>query len=63
MTTGDFNHTKSQQEEERQLTHLDEHGNIHIVDVTERPETTREAIARGRIRMAPETVRTVYSPE
>ena len=40
----------------RHLTHLDEHGHIHMVDVTERPETTREAIARGRIRMAPETV-------
>lgn len=39
-----------------QLTHLDEDGQIHMVDVTERPETTREAIARGRIRMAPETV-------
>jgi cyclic pyranopterin monophosphate synthase len=39
-----------------QLTHLDEHGDVHMVDVTERPETTRAAIARGRIRMAPETV-------
>lgn len=38
------------------LTHLDEHGHIHMVDVTEQPETTREAIAHGRIRMAPETV-------
>lgn len=38
------------------LTHLDEDGHIHMVDVTERPETTREAIARGRVRMAPETV-------
>ena len=63
MATGDFDHMKSKQEEERQLTRLDGHGNIHMVDVTERPETTREAIARGRIRMAPETVRTVYSPE
>jgi cyclic pyranopterin phosphate synthase len=56
MTIEGFDHTKSLQEEERQLTHLDEHGQIHMVDVTERPETTREAIARGRIRMAPETV-------
>ncbi len=63
MTTGDLDHTKFKQEKERLLTHLDEHGNIQIVDVTERPEITREAIARGRIRMAPETVRTVYSPE
>jgi cyclic pyranopterin phosphate synthase len=38
------------------LTHLDESGNIHMVDVTERPETKREAVARARVRMAPETL-------
>jgi cyclic pyranopterin monophosphate synthase len=38
------------------LTHLDESGHIHMVDVTERPETTREAVARGRVRMLPATV-------
>jgi cyclic pyranopterin phosphate synthase len=63
MMTQEFNHAESspraEQEEPttvRHLTHLDEHGHIHMVDVTERPETTREAIARGRIRMTPETV-------
>ncbi|HLI91418.1 MAG TPA: cyclic pyranopterin monophosphate synthase MoaC [Ktedonobacteraceae bacterium] len=45
--------------EETQLTHLDEQGNIHMVDVTERPETVREAIARARVRMAPDTVRLI----
>ena len=39
-----------------QLTHLDESGNIHMVDVTERPETTRESVARVRVRMQPQTV-------
>lgn len=39
-----------------QLTHLDESGNIAMVDVTERAETLREAIARARVRMAPSTV-------
>jgi len=39
-----------------QLTHLDESGNIHMVDVTDRPETARTAIARGRVRMLPATV-------
>ena len=43
----------------KQLTHLDESGNIHMVDVTDRPETGREAIARGRVRMAPGTVRLI----
>jgi len=41
------------------LTHLDESGNIHMVDVTDRPETVREAVARGRVRMTPGTVRLI----
>ena len=42
-----------------QLTHLDESGNIHMVDVTDRPETVREAIAKARVRMAVQTVRLI----
>jgi cyclic pyranopterin phosphate synthase len=38
------------------LTHLDEHGNIRMVDVTNRPETTREAVVKARVRMASQTV-------
>jgi cyclic pyranopterin phosphate synthase len=38
------------------LTHLDEHGTIRMVDVTDRPETAREAVAKARVRMAPQTV-------
>ncbi len=38
------------------LTHLDEHGNIRMVDVTDRPETAREAVVKARVRMAPQTV-------
>ncbi len=41
------------------LTHLDESGNIHMVDVTEQSETTREAVAKARVRMQPETVRLI----
>jgi cyclic pyranopterin phosphate synthase len=41
------------------LTHVDDSGNIHMVDVTNKPETAREAIARARVRMAPQTVRLV----
>jgi cyclic pyranopterin phosphate synthase len=41
------------------LTHLDEHGNVHMVDVTYRPETLREAIAHGRVSMLPATVRLI----
>src|SRR5713226_7364140 len=39
-----------------QLTHLDESGNIHMVDVTDRPETMREATAKARVRLAPHTL-------
>ena len=39
-----------------QLTHLDESGNIHMVDVSDRPETVREAVAKVRVRMSPQTV-------
>lgn len=42
--------------EEGRLTHLDESGNIHMVDVTERDESMREAIAYARVRMQPATV-------
>src|SRR5437016_10915591 len=40
----------------KQLTHLDESGNIHMVDVTDRPETMREAVAKARVRMTPQTL-------
>jgi len=41
---------------DKQLTHLDESGHIHMVDVTERAETMREAIARAQVRLAPHTI-------
>ncbi|HEY8415212.1 MAG TPA: cyclic pyranopterin monophosphate synthase MoaC [Thermaerobacter sp.] len=39
------------------VTHLDEAGRARMVDVSGKPATVREAVARGRVRMAPETVR------
>jgi len=38
------------------LTHLDEHGRAHMVDVGHKTETQREAVARGSIVMQPETL-------
>jgi cyclic pyranopterin phosphate synthase len=38
------------------LTHFDEHGRAHMVDVGQKSETQREAIARGRVLMQPETL-------
>ncbi len=56
-----FNSPEKSGEQPEQLTHLDEHGNIHMVDVTERPETERGAIARARVRMDPRTVDLIES--
>jgi cyclic pyranopterin phosphate synthase len=42
-----------------QLTHLDEHGRVQMVDVGEKPVTRREAIARGAIRMAATTLEAI----
>jgi cyclic pyranopterin phosphate synthase len=39
-----------------QLSHLDEKGQARMVDVTAKPPTLRTAVARGAIRMRPETV-------
>ena len=41
------------------LTHLDESGNVRMVDVTEKAETAREAIARARVRLAPHTIQLI----
>ena len=38
------------------LTHLDEQGHAHMVDVGEKPVTRRECVARAEIHMAPETL-------
>ena len=38
------------------LTHFDEAGQAAMVDVSAKPETSRTAIARGRIVMRPETL-------
>jgi cyclic pyranopterin monophosphate synthase len=38
------------------LTHLDPRGRVRMVDVGEKPVTRREAVARGRIEMAPATL-------
>lgn len=38
------------------LTHIDEQGRARMVDVSDKPATAREAIARGFVRMTPETL-------
>ena len=41
---------------EQNLTHLDDQGHAHMVDVSEKAITTREARAEAYIRMLPETL-------
>ncbi len=38
------------------LTHIDETGRARMVDVSDKPETVREAVGSGQIRMSPETL-------
>jgi cyclic pyranopterin phosphate synthase len=38
------------------LTHFDAGGRAHMVDVSDKPETQRLAVARGEVKMAPETL-------
>jgi len=38
------------------LTHVDEHGRAHMVDVGQKPDTERIAVARGEIYMKKETL-------
>lgn len=38
------------------LTHLDEHGRVHMVDVGEKAVSARCAVASGRVRCLPETL-------
>jgi cyclic pyranopterin phosphate synthase len=40
-----------------ELTHLDRKGHARMVDVGGKPVTAREAVAEGRVRMDPETLR------
>jgi cyclic pyranopterin phosphate synthase len=39
-----------------ELTHFDGEGKPRMVDVSGKAETAREAVARGRVRLAPETL-------
>ncbi|MCW2984136.1 MAG: moaC [Conexibacter sp.] len=41
------------------LTHLDEHGDARMVDVSGKPVTERRAVARAIVRMTPETAQVV----
>jgi cyclic pyranopterin phosphate synthase len=41
------------------LTHVDESGRVQMVNVGEKPDTERVAVAKGEVRMRPETLRLI----
>src|SRR5574340_1116950 len=43
------------------LSHLDERGRARMVDVSAKVVTEREAVARGSVRMRPQTLRLIRS--
>jgi cyclic pyranopterin phosphate synthase len=43
------------------LSHVDASGDVRMVDVSDKPVTVREAVARGRITMSREAIRQVRS--
>ena len=42
--------------EDKKLTHIDDLGRARMVDVGAKPETERVAVARGEVKMLPETL-------
>ena len=42
-----------------ELTHLDDQGHVHMVDVGAKPDTERVAVAKGEVTMRPETLRLI----
>jgi len=45
------------------LTHFDAKGRARMVDVSQKPETEREAVARGAVQMQPETLKLIAGGE
>ncbi len=43
------------------LSHVTSSGDVRMVDVSQKPVTTREAVARGRITMSPAAIRQIRS--
>jgi cyclic pyranopterin phosphate synthase len=44
-----------------ELTHVDEHGTARMVDVGDKPQTSRRAVARALVRMSPATAAKVLA--
>lgn len=49
------------QKQKTKLSHLDTHGRARMVDVSDKPDTKRVAIAQGAITMSPETLKLIVA--
>jgi len=45
--------------DDRELTHVDESGDVQMVDVGDKPDTARRAVARGEIHLSASTVEAI----
>src|SRR4051812_35514805 len=52
-------HARPEPVEARALSHVDARGRVKMVDVGDKPVTSREAVARGSIAMSPEALRLI----
>ena len=59
LTRGEAHADSTPTETSARLTHLDESGRANMVDVSDKPPTTRVAIARARVLMRPQTLSTL----
>ena len=50
-------------DESDDLTHTDESGNVQMVDVGDKPDTSRRAVARGEIHLQPSTIDAIRDDE
>ncbi len=51
--------TNQREEEMNRLSHISSTGEARMVDVGQKPDTEREAVARGKVRMQPETLKQI----
>ena len=49
-------HAADEADTDADLTHVDESGDVQMVDVGEKPDTNRRAVARGTVHLTPSTV-------
>lgn len=61
MSHNDSNNDTPQQQQQQTLTHFDQQGQAHMVDVGGKQATHRVAVATGEIRMLPATLALIQS--